>query len=177
MGFGLTGALTGLAAGAGIVGGAKADRDEQKNDRRAQGKMEQASLRNEATYRGNRGLLMSGIEDFFKKKGWALPEFAPGYGTSRPLPGDAPLYPDYNVPQSDWTYQQTQPTPTPQPTTDVDPVATEGAPATGFQVAPDGQPVIFSKKPAPVTAYKNPESQPLYQDAELTKLLNPYGYL
>lgn len=101
-----------LAAGSGVMGGLQADRQEQKNDRRTQGKVEDASLRNEANYRTNRAMLMTGIEDFYKKKGWKLPESVPGTGTSRSLPGDAPLYPGYDIPKSDWAYEQ-QPTPTP----------------------------------------------------------------
>lgn len=71
---------------------------------------EQARLRQEATYRQDRGMLMSAIGDYYGKQGWAIPTgAAPGAGTSSPLPGDAPLYPNYNIPASPWDYQQKPP--------------------------------------------------------------------
>lgn len=104
--MGAQAAMMAGTAAAGIAGGLQADRQEQKNDRRTQGKVEDASLRNEANYRTNRAMLMTGIEDFYKKKGWKLPESVPGTGTSRSLPGDAPLYPGYDIPKSDWAYPE-----------------------------------------------------------------------
>lgn len=167
-------AMATMAAGAGIAGGIKADRDEQKNDRRTQGKVEDASLRNEANYRMNRALLMTGIEDFYKKKGWKLPEQIPGAGTSRSLPGDAPLYPQYNTPKSDWAYPQQQAAPAPA---EIVPAVAE-APIVQSQLPAKAEPAQSATSPimpAGMTVNKL-GAKPALTDDELSKLLSPYGY-
>lgn len=73
----------------------------------ADAKREQLSLRQEATYRTTRHALQGAIEDFYKQKGWELPKHLPGAFTTRPLPGDAPLYPGYDVNPSEWTHKRT----------------------------------------------------------------------
>lgn len=165
-------AAAGTAA-AGIAGGLQKDRQEQTNDRRTQGKVEDASLRNEANYRGNRAMLMTGISDFYKKKGWSMPEFSPGYGTTRTLPGEGSLY--SGQPKSDWSYGSGPTVPSASKETADAPVSggAEALPAIGAGATTVGATRVAPKGPERIA----PAVQPMIQDEELSKLLTPYGYL
>lgn len=83
----------GVGAAAEIWQGEK-EMDRMKDARRDQrASLDDAAYRREATYRGDRSALQGAIEDFYKQKGWAIPERLPGAYTTRGLPGEAPLYP------------------------------------------------------------------------------------
>jgi hypothetical protein len=85
--------MAGVGAAAEIIQGER-EIGQIKDARREQrDSLDDAAYRREATYRGNREALQSGIEDFYKQKGWKLPERLPGAYTTRGLPGEAPLYP------------------------------------------------------------------------------------
>ena len=112
-------ALATVKAGAGILGLGKSVADESQNEKRNenankgyQAKLEQTDLRREATYRENRAMLKGAIQSYYKAQGWPLPaDSAPGAGTSRPLPGDAPLYPEYDINPSEWSHENDKKTP------------------------------------------------------------------
>lgn len=65
----------------------------QDNRREQRAALDDLAYRREATYRNSRMALQGAIEDFYKQKGWAIPERLPGAFTVRGLPGEAPLYP------------------------------------------------------------------------------------
>lgn len=105
-------ALPIIASGIGVAKGINDYAEGEQDKRRvknagkeADAKREQLSLRQEATYRTSRTGLQGAIEDFYKQKGWKLPEHLPGAFTTRPLPGDAPLYPGYDINPSEWTHE------------------------------------------------------------------------
>jgi hypothetical protein len=86
--------------GMGIFNGIKGQMDAKADQRRAKEVANEArkglddlSMRREATYRAKRAELQGAIESFYKEKGWPLPDKTlPGYGTTRALPGEKPLY-------------------------------------------------------------------------------------
>lgn len=83
----------------------RADERDRKNVREYKNKLEDIDLRSEATYRGNRSMLQNAIGKYYAKKGWELPkDTMPGYGTTRALPGEEELYPEYDVPKAEWYY-------------------------------------------------------------------------
>jgi hypothetical protein len=84
-----------------IIGGIKGAVDEERSRsrerqiaNRTKGELDDASLRREATYRGQRQALAGAIESFYKQKGWELPKHYAGEYTTRALPGEGPLYPE-----------------------------------------------------------------------------------
>lgn len=95
------GAAIGSGIGGGIGGGLdedQAQRENKRNKRKYDEARDDASMRAEANYRSGRAGLQGAIEDFYKQKGWKLPDHStPGYGTARGLPGEAPLYGDEAV--------------------------------------------------------------------------------
>lgn len=99
------------ASGMGLnaLQGRKQNKEETERLREYQGRLEDIGMRTEATYRTNRSMLQSAIADFYKQKGWELPEAIPGAGTTRPLPGEEKLYPDYEANVGDWYYGKVEP--------------------------------------------------------------------
>lgn len=62
---------------------------------------EDLNNRREATYRQDRGILMSALGSYYKQQGWAMPDSGlPGEGTSKQLPFEPDLYngPSQNQP-------------------------------------------------------------------------------
>lgn len=102
-------AIAGGAQAGGALMERKQSKDEIKRARESQGRLEDVGMRAEATYRTNRSMLQSAIADFYKQKGWELPEAIPGAGTTRPLPGEEKLYPDYGMNVGDWYYGKVEP--------------------------------------------------------------------
>lgn len=102
-------AIAGGAQAGGALMERKQSKDEIKRSRESQGRLEDVGMRTEATYRTNRSMLQSAIADFYKQKGWELPEALPGAGTTRPLPGEEKLYPDYEANVGDWYYGKVEP--------------------------------------------------------------------
>lgn len=155
---GPAGASAGSSIG-GAIGGAVDQHQDQNKEKIAknddQARTDDTSMRDEATYRANHAQLQSAISDYYKKQGWALPtETDPGAYTTRPLPGDAPLYPGYNIPGS--TFDHTAVAPASAATSTGDPVADSaaaGAPIANTQVgsgtvdAP-GSSIVQVAKPA-----------------------------
>lgn len=97
----ITGGPAGMAIGSGIGSALGGSVDEgrnrraiKNNTRQAEAARDDLSMRREATYRASRQGLQNAIEDFYKQKGWALPDKKPGAFTTRGLPGEAPLYPE-----------------------------------------------------------------------------------
>lgn len=104
------GAIAG-ASGMGLnaLQGRKRNKEETERLREYQGRLEDVGMRTEATYRTNRSMLQSAIADFYNQKGWKLPDTIPGAGTTRPLPGEEKLYPDYDANVGDWYYGKIEP--------------------------------------------------------------------
>jgi len=50
------------------------------------------SNRREATYRADRAGIQGALDQYYKDRGWAVPERLPGYGTAKQLPFEKPLY-------------------------------------------------------------------------------------
>lgn len=101
------GAIVGVGKGVSDYLEGEQQKKQAKNAaKEADAKREQLSLRQEATYRTQRTALQGAIESFYKQKGWELPKALPGAYTTRPLPGDAPLYPGYDVNPSEWTHKR-----------------------------------------------------------------------
>lgn len=96
-GFGPAGMAIGSGVGSAIGGSFDEARDRKASKRnadKATAALDDLSMRREATYRASRTQLQGAIEDFYKQKGWPLPEVKPGAYTTRALPGEGPLYPD-----------------------------------------------------------------------------------
>lgn len=75
---------------------------------------QETQMRNEATYRAQAARYNAAINDYYAKQGWAVPDTStqpPGAFTTSPLPGDAPLYPDYKTPNSVYDYKQKEQVP------------------------------------------------------------------
>jgi hypothetical protein len=142
----------------------------RKNAEESKKRAEDTDVRREATYRGNRGMLQSAIADFYKQKGWAMPEMAEGAYTSRALPGEKPIYGDTTMPQADWYYGPKE-------------EAADEAAAVAPLAEIDTQSPIFNTMPSPQTApplsYANPvpaQAVPLEDSDSYKKLLRSYGY-
>lgn len=84
---------SGVGAGAQILEGEQEHRRITDNRREQRAALDDLAYRREATYRNSRMMLQGAIEDFYKQKGWQIPERLPGAYTVRGLPGEAPLYP------------------------------------------------------------------------------------
>lgn len=86
--------LSGIGAGAKIISAEQTKSQLKKAGKEQEAALDDLSLRREATYRNSRIGLQGAIEDFYKQKGWKIPERLPGAFTTRGLPGEGPLYPE-----------------------------------------------------------------------------------
>lgn len=83
-----------------IAGVIQDEREHQRlkeNRREQRDALDDLSYRREATYRNSRMALQGAIEDFYRQKGWAIPERLPGAFTARGLPGEQALYPGVSL--------------------------------------------------------------------------------
>lgn len=138
----------------------RADERDRKNVREYKNKLEDIDLRSEATYRGNRSMLQNAIGKYYAKKGWELPkDTMPGYGTTRALPGEEELYPEYDVPKAEWYYgKKDKEAPEEQESTQgQEEVVTAPAPYTGSVSSP----IMGSAQQPPTPGYDGFENQPL----------------
>lgn len=188
LGYAATG-FSALGAVDKALGARNAAKDAKSVQRETDRRSEDTSFRQEATYRYKREMLQGAIEDFYKKKGWKLPEALPGAFTTRSLPGEVPLYPDYDIPRPDTYYQKLEPemieeemaeTPTPNTALPVDntylsePLKVENA-QSGYFGNPEQALVPVGANQLQTLQPRQPSA--LIEDEELRKLSSPYGYL
>lgn len=154
-----------------------AAKQDTKNQRQSKDRAEDTDIRREATYRANRGRLQNAIADFYKQKGWAMPEAPEGAFTSRALPGEQPIYGNTTLPEANWYYGSDTGSKT-SPPVGLSPVVDPGV---GASIPVSTTPLSYSTPaPSPVGMQSgaqagvnllSPEDSESYK-----KLLRSYGY-
>lgn len=172
------------AATVGAIGSefsrAKRNKDETREARDYKDRVEDTSMRGETTYRHKRSMLQGAIEDFYKQKGWPIPTAGEGAYTTRPLPGDKPLYEGYNVPRASWNYGKIEPqdvapvpSPFPEPTPQID--------IAGGTPSPDVVQGLTDMGITPTVPSSQPTQQSMMAgtqelDPKIEETLRRYGY-